>query len=49
MYIDDRAGNCQEFTSQGGTAIQRTGDTHPVSNAVSQIQHRVGQQSPGDR
>jgi FMN phosphatase YigB (HAD superfamily) len=38
VLVDDRADNCQAFTSQGGAAIQWKMGTQPVSDAVASLQ-----------
>jgi len=44
VLIDDRADNCQAFTSQGGAAIQWKMGTNTTSEATGQLQHWLGQQ-----
>jgi FMN phosphatase YigB (HAD superfamily) len=45
VLIDDRADNCQAFTSQGGAAIQWKMGTHAVGDATAQLQRWLDQQS----
>jgi hypothetical protein len=49
VLIDDRADNCEAFTSQGGAAIQWKMGTHAIGEAISQLQqwltHQYGSTS----
>jgi hypothetical protein len=44
VLIDDRAGNCEAFTSQGGAAIQWKIGTHAIGEAISQLQQWLNHQ-----
>jgi hypothetical protein len=44
VLIDDRADNCQAFTSRGGAAIQWKMGTHAIGEATGQLQQWLDQQ-----
>jgi hypothetical protein len=45
VLIDDRADNCQAFTSQGGAAIQWKMGTHATGEAISQLEQWLDRQT----